>query len=78
MVDGDSGIGLDPQVASSPLEPTIVTRHYLAFPQHWQETGGRWKERCVQQVERRRTEKEPVIGLAVQDGGSRGRLQLQD
>lgn len=35
VVDGDSCSGLDPQVASSPLEPTIVTCHNLAFPQHW-------------------------------------------
>lgn len=34
VVDGDSGSGLDPQVASSPLEPAVVTRHYLAFPQY--------------------------------------------
>lgn len=38
MVDGDGGSGLDPQVAASPLEPTVVTCHYLAFPQHWEET----------------------------------------
>lgn len=34
MVDGDGGSGLDPQVSPSPLEPAIVTRHYLALPQH--------------------------------------------
>ena len=34
VVDGDGGSGLDPQVASSPLEPAVVTRHYLAFPQY--------------------------------------------
>lgn len=48
VVDGDSGSGLNPQVASSPLEPTIVTCHYLAFPQHWEyeEESGKtgWKE----------------------------------
>lgn len=41
MVDGDGGGGLDPQVASSPLEPAVVVGHHLAFPQHWEETGWR-------------------------------------
>lgn len=47
MVDGDGGRGLDPQVASPPLEPAIVTCHHLAFPQHWrgEERRGREGER---------------------------------
>lgn len=32
VVDGDGCGGLDPQVASSPLQPTIVSSHHLAFP----------------------------------------------
>lgn len=50
MVDGDGGSGLDPQVASSPLEPAVVTGHHLAFPQHWEETGGRRKERMRNRI----------------------------
>ena len=45
VVDGDGGGGLDPQVASSPLEPAVVAGHHLAFPQHWEETGWRVKRK---------------------------------
>ena len=67
MVDGDGGGGLDPQVASSPLQPAVVAGHHLAFPQHWE----------VDRDERRE-DKRPVIGLAVHDDGSRGRRSHQD
>lgn len=56
MVDGDSGVGLDPQVASSPLEPAVVTGHHLAFPQHWEEMGGWWKGRTYERIRERRGE----------------------
>lgn len=34
VVDRDGGCGLDPQVASPPLKPTVVSGHHLTFPQH--------------------------------------------
>lgn len=54
VVDGDGGSGLDPQVASSPLEPAVVTGYHLAFPQHWEDTGGRWKERMYNRIQEMR------------------------
>lgn len=41
VVDGDCGCGLDPQVASPPLKPTVVPGHHLTFPQHFGGGGGR-------------------------------------
>lgn len=40
VVDGDGGCGLDPQVASPPLKPTVVPGHHLTFPQHLGGGGG--------------------------------------
>lgn len=56
MVDGNSGGGLDPQVASSPLEPTVVTGHHLAFPQYWEQVAGGKKDVLQEMAEERREE----------------------
>lgn len=62
VVNGDCGSGLDPQVASSPLEPTIVAWHHLAFPQHWEVTGGRWSEKMYDGRQEKKNREE---GLSV-------------
>lgn len=58
VVNGDSGSGLDPQVAPPLLEPTVVAGHHLTFPQHWEERGGGGKNGRITEETKGGEEKE--------------------